>query len=76
MWGEYQGPDILIYIFKPLTMIFIITIAVLAKEPPSRKYMYAIIAGLLFSLMGDIPSGRGDRCGSISWRCCPSQHME
>lgn len=54
MWGEYQGPDILIYIFKPLTMIFIITIAVLAKEPPSRKYKYAIIAGLLFSLMGDI----------------------
>ena len=54
MWGEYQGPDILIYIFKPLTMILIITIAVLAKEPPSRKYKYAIIAGLLFSLMGDI----------------------
>jgi uncharacterized membrane protein YhhN len=54
MWGEYQGPDILIYIFKPLTMVFIIIIAVLAKSPPSRKYKYAIIAGLLFSLMGDI----------------------
>ncbi len=54
MWGEYQGPDILIYIFKPLTMIFIITIAVLAKEPPSRRYKFAIIAGLLFSMIGDI----------------------
>lgn len=54
MWGEYQGPDILIYIFKPLTMIFIITIAVLAKEPPNRRYKFAIIAGLLFSMMGDI----------------------
>ena len=54
MWGEYQGPDILIYIFKPLTMVLIITMAVLAKEPPSRKYKYLIIAGLLFSLMGDI----------------------
>lgn len=54
MWGEYQGPDILIYIFKPLTMVFIITIAVLAKEPPSRKYKFAIVAGLLFSMLGDI----------------------
>jgi uncharacterized membrane protein YhhN len=54
MWGEYQGPDLLIYIFKPLTMIFIITIAVLAKVPPSQKYKLAIIAGLLFSMLGDI----------------------
>lgn len=54
MWGEYQGPDILIYIFKPLTMIFIIAIAVLAKDPPSRRYKSAIVAGLLFSLAGDI----------------------
>jgi len=54
LWGEYQGPAILIYIFKPLTMVFIILIALLAKEPPSRKYKFAIIAGLLFSLAGDI----------------------
>jgi uncharacterized membrane protein YhhN len=54
LWGEYQGPDFLIYIFKPLTMVFIITIAVLAKEPPSRRYKYLIIAGLIFSLIGDI----------------------
>ncbi len=54
MWGEYQGPDILIYIFKPLTMIFIIAIAVLAKDPPNRRYKNAIVAGLLFSLAGDI----------------------
>ena len=54
IWGEYGGPDILIYIFKPLTMVFIITIAILAKNPPSRKYKIAIIIGLLFSLAGDI----------------------
>jgi uncharacterized membrane protein YhhN len=54
MWGEYGGPDYLIYIFKPLTMIFIILIAVLAKEPPSRRYKVAIILGLLFCLAGDI----------------------
>jgi uncharacterized membrane protein YhhN len=54
MWGEYQGPDFLIYIFKPLTMVFIISIALLAKEPPSRRYKYAVVAGLLTSLVGDI----------------------
>lgn len=54
MWAEYQGPAIQIYIFKPLTMVFIILIAVLAKKPPSRRYKYAIITGLLFSLVGDI----------------------
>jgi uncharacterized membrane protein YhhN len=54
MWGEYQGPDFLIYIFKPLTMVFIISIALLAKEPPSRRYRYAVVAGLFTSLVGDI----------------------
>lgn len=53
MWGEYQGPDYLIYIFKPLTMVLIILIALLARHPPSRKYKIAIIAGLIFSMIGD-----------------------
>ena len=53
MWAEYQGPAIQIYIFKLLTMGFIVLIAVLAKSPPSRRYKIAIIAGLLFSLVGD-----------------------
>ena len=54
IWGEYKGPDSLVYIFKPLTMVFIITIALLAKDPPGKKYKFAIIAGLLFSMAGDI----------------------
>lgn len=54
LWAEYQGPPLLIYIFKPLTMIFIILIAVLAKKPPSSRYRMLIIAGLVISLMGDI----------------------
>jgi uncharacterized membrane protein YhhN len=54
IWAEYQGLPILIYIFKPLTMAFIILTALLAKKPPSSRYKYAIIAGLLFSLVGDI----------------------
>jgi uncharacterized membrane protein YhhN len=54
MWAEYHGPPIQIYIFKPLTMVFIISIALLAKTSQSRRYKYAIIAGLLVSLVGDI----------------------
>ncbi len=54
MFGEYQGPDYLIFIFKPLTMVFIILIAVLAKDPPSGRYKFAIIAGLIFSMIGDV----------------------
>jgi len=68
IWGEYGGPDILIYIFKPLTMVFIITIAILAKNPPSRKYKIAIIIGLLFSLTRkmanqvlNMPEGKWER---------------
>jgi uncharacterized membrane protein YhhN len=35
-------------------MLLIILIALLAKDPPSRRYKVAIIVGLLFSLAGDI----------------------
>lgn len=54
LWAEYYGPPIQIYFFKPLTMVLIISIAMLAKNPPSRRYKVAITAGLLFSLVGDI----------------------
>ena len=51
---EYQWPAVVTYVFKPLTMILIIVIALLAKSPPSGRYKYAIIAGLFFSMAGDI----------------------
>lgn len=54
IFAEYQWPAIVTYVFKPLTMVLIIIIALLAKTPPSRRYKYAIIAGLLFSMLGDI----------------------
>ena len=43
-----------IYLFKPLTMLLIITIVGLAVDPPTRRYKRLIIAGLAFSLVGDI----------------------
>ncbi len=51
--AEYRGPEWHIYIFKPLTMVFICLIAILGQAaPPFYKYM--IIAGLAFSLAGDV----------------------
>jgi uncharacterized membrane protein YhhN len=50
----YYGPQRTHYLFKPLTIIFIILIALESKFPTSSFYKYTIIAGLLFSLAGDI----------------------
>jgi uncharacterized membrane protein YhhN len=51
--AEYRGPRQQIYIFKPLTMVFILLIAFLGQAA-SPFYKYMIITGLLFSLAGDI----------------------
>ncbi|HEV7377461.1 MAG TPA: lysoplasmalogenase [Pyrinomonadaceae bacterium] len=48
------GPQRVHYLFKPLTIIFVILIALQSKFPTSSFYKYTIIAGLLFSLAGDI----------------------
>lgn len=51
--AEYRGPRQQIYIFKPLTMLLIGLMAILGQgAPPFYKYM--IIAGLVFSIMGDV----------------------
>jgi uncharacterized membrane protein YhhN len=52
--AAYQGWRLTHYIFKPLTIIFIILIALEPVHPISSFYRYTIIAGLLFSLAGDI----------------------
>lgn len=49
--AEYSGERRAVYIFKPLVMIFIIMIAL---EAMPSLYRHLILAGLLFSLMGDI----------------------
>lgn len=51
--AEYRGPRQHVYVFKPLTMVFIWLIAILGQATfPFYKYM--IIIGLLFSLAGDV----------------------
>jgi uncharacterized membrane protein YhhN len=51
--AEYRGPRQHVYIFKPLTMVFIWLIAILGQATlPLYKYM--IVAGLVFSMAGDV----------------------
>lgn len=52
--AEYYGPRHQVYLFKPLTMVFILLIAVQARWPGFSRYKVAVIAGLLFSLAGDV----------------------
>ena len=51
--AEYHGQRRLVYLFKPLTMLFIILIAVLGQTA-SPLYKTMIIAGLIFSTAGDV----------------------
>lgn len=52
--AAYQKRHLTHYLFKPLTLILIISIALISKNPVSPFYRQAIIAGLIFSLAGDI----------------------
>ncbi|MCP4681780.1 MAG: lysoplasmalogenase [Desulfobacterales bacterium] len=52
--AEYLGPQYCLYLFKPLSMVFIIIMAVLLSRGKHTFYSYAIIAGLVFSMAGDI----------------------
>ena len=52
--AEYHGPRYHVYLFKPFTMVFILLIAVQARQPEASLYKVAIIAGLVCSLAGDV----------------------
>jgi uncharacterized membrane protein YhhN len=52
--AQYFGPEFQVYIFNPLTMIFIIGLAAMAPKGDAPKYKRTILAGLSFSLVGDI----------------------
>ncbi len=62
--GHYLRPprQVLVYVFKPLTTILILVVALLPGTFLSEPYARAIVLGLLFSLAGDILLVlRGDR---------------
>ncbi|MFC1976337.1 lysoplasmalogenase [Chloroflexota bacterium] len=50
--AEYYGPQYHIYLFKPLAMIFILLIAIQGSAA-TPFYKFAIIAGLICSIVGD-----------------------
>lgn len=52
--AEFANARSQIYIFKPLTTILIMLVALTAAEPRGAFYQYAIVVGLVFSLAGDI----------------------
>jgi len=52
--AEYFGPHVQVYVFKPLTMVLIIAMAVRAFRPAFSRYGWTILAGLVFSIAGDV----------------------
>jgi uncharacterized membrane protein YhhN len=52
--ADYIQKKLLVYLFKPLTIVLIILIAWTADSPYQSAYKTAVLAGLLFSLLGDI----------------------
>ena len=52
--AEYCGPRSHVYLFKPLTMVFVLLLAMRIDEPISSVYKYMIIAGFVCSIVGDI----------------------
>ena len=51
--AEYRGPRQQIYIFKPLTMVFVWLIAI-RGQATLPFYKYLILTGLVFSTVGDV----------------------
>jgi uncharacterized membrane protein YhhN len=54
VWSEAKGRRRLHRVAKPLSTILIIAVAALAATPLPEAYKTLILAGLLFSLLGDI----------------------
>jgi len=52
--AEYKGPRRQVYVFKPLTVVLVILIALQTKFAAAPLYKQLIIAGLLCSLAGDV----------------------
>lgn len=60
IYFHYKGKETLVYLFKPLTLLFIIAIA-LTGGFPQTHYQRSILIGLIFSLAGDVFIIKPDR---------------
>jgi uncharacterized membrane protein YhhN len=52
--GAYAGVPTLVYVFKPLTIASVLILAARVSRPVSRRYQVLVLAGLAFSLAGDV----------------------
>ncbi len=52
--ADYQNSRRVVYVFKPLTTLLILLLALLAPAPIDPLYQGLIVAGLIFSLAGDV----------------------
>lgn len=52
--ADYSGRRRLVYLCKPLTVLLIILVALQQRHPVSTVYQWMIVAGLLFSMAGDV----------------------
>jgi uncharacterized membrane protein YhhN len=50
----YAGPSWQVFVFKPLTTTLVLLLALLAPGAVSARYRRALVAGLVFSLVGDV----------------------
>jgi uncharacterized membrane protein YhhN len=54
IYGEMAGRPVLVYVFKPLTTVLILALAVTLPAEPASRYRTAVLVGLAFSLAGDV----------------------
>lgn len=52
--SDHVGRPTLVYVFKPLTMVFVLALALLPGSDAPGAYRALVVAGLLFSLGGDV----------------------
>ncbi len=52
--ADMTGRRSAVYVFKPLTMLFVLSLALQSSASTSTLYAWMIVVGLLFSLAGDI----------------------
>ena len=52
--AEYRGPRLHVYVFKPLTVVLIILVALQTRHATAAQYKSLVVAGLLCSLAGDV----------------------
>ncbi len=54
IWAAHAGASTLRYLFKPLTTVLILLLALLLPDPVAPGYRALIALGILFSLGGDV----------------------